>query len=133
LWCAAIVAAPVFHLPVVYEFFSRICHQNPARSWFLFDEPLAVCIRCTSIYSGFLAALIVGVRPNASALRWAVIASAVEYVLALMVMDSVVLRALTGFVLGATAAPFVQIGVEQALEARSMTARFSRGLGVFHL
>jgi len=114
LWCAAIVAAPLFQVPVIYDFFSRICHQNPARSWFLFDEPLAVCIRCTSIYFGFLISLIVNIKPNTRALRWAVAASAVEFILALFVMDSVILRAASGLALGAMAAPFVVIGVEQA-------------------
>ena len=126
LWCAAIVAAPVFHLPFVYDFFSRICHQNPARSWFVYDEPLAVCVRCTSIYFGFLISLVANFRANPRALRWAVAASGVEFVLALVLVDSALLRAVSGFGLGATAAPFVVIGVEQALEARSMTARFSR-------
>jgi len=38
----------------LYSCFSPICHQIPARSFFLFSYPLAVCGRCLGIYFGFL-------------------------------------------------------------------------------
>ncbi len=36
----------------LYRSFSLICHQIPARSWYLFGAPLGVCSRCTAIYIG---------------------------------------------------------------------------------
>jgi uncharacterized membrane protein len=63
LWCAAIVLSPVliaasgpYALPgeMLYAFFHRICHQMDDRSFHLLGKPLAVCIRCTSIYVAFL-------------------------------------------------------------------------------
>jgi len=61
LWCGAILLAPAAALESVYAFFSLICHQLPDRTWHIDGHPLAVCIRCTSIYGGFLVALILGV------------------------------------------------------------------------
>ncbi len=34
------------------SFFSRLCHQDPARSFFLDGFPAAVCVRCLGIYCG---------------------------------------------------------------------------------
>jgi uncharacterized membrane protein len=38
----------------IYVCFSPTCHQIPARSFFIFGYPLAVCGRCLGIYFGFL-------------------------------------------------------------------------------
>lgn len=38
----------------IYLAFSYVCHQIPARSFFIDQHPFAVCSRCTGIYSGFL-------------------------------------------------------------------------------
>ena len=57
LWCLSILAGPITGSSAIYSFFAMICHQDPSRSWHLAGEPLPVCIRCTSIYFGFLAAL----------------------------------------------------------------------------
>jgi uncharacterized membrane protein len=37
---------------VIRSFFSRLCHQDPARSFFLGGSPVAVCVRCLGIYCG---------------------------------------------------------------------------------
>lgn len=64
LWLAAIILAPYLRsrgnpaFPFVYACFSPVCHQQPARSFFLFGFPLAVCARCFGIYAGFLGGLI---------------------------------------------------------------------------
>lgn len=64
LWCAGIVAAPLLRAsesagsPSLYALFGGVCHQFPDRSFHLIGEPLAVCMRCTAIYAGFLAGLI---------------------------------------------------------------------------
>jgi uncharacterized membrane protein len=65
LWCAGIVAAPMLKHTglqssgdVAYRFFSRVCHQDDARSFHLEGEKFGVCIRCSAIYFGFLAGLL---------------------------------------------------------------------------
>lgn len=67
IWCSTIVAAPFLQTlsdqtkPVatlIYKFFARICHQIDERSFHLYNEKFAVCIRCTSIYFAFLAGLL---------------------------------------------------------------------------
>jgi uncharacterized membrane protein len=65
LWCMGIIAAPLLKYAgsqncadAVYSFYSRICHQDDARSFHIFGEKFCVCIRCTAIYSGFLAGLL---------------------------------------------------------------------------
>ncbi len=42
----------------IYYFFSPVCHQQDARSFHIFGYKFAVCSRCTSIYLGFLIAVI---------------------------------------------------------------------------
>jgi uncharacterized membrane protein len=33
-------------------FFSPVCHQDPARSFWIFGAPIAICARCLGIYLG---------------------------------------------------------------------------------
>jgi uncharacterized membrane protein len=60
LWCAAILLAPLLAASwsplaeYVYRFFQPICHQRAERSFFLFGQKLAVCVRCSSMYFAFL-------------------------------------------------------------------------------
>lgn len=61
LWCSLILIAPLlakfehrFTSGLIYLFFSKICHQIPERSFFIFGKQLAVCSRCTGLYFGFL-------------------------------------------------------------------------------
>ncbi len=65
LWNLAIIAAPWSWAeghPVVasglYFMFSPLCHQRADRSFFAFGHHLAVCHRCTGIYLGALAGLL---------------------------------------------------------------------------
>jgi uncharacterized membrane protein len=37
---------------VIRSFFSRLCHQDPARSFMVEGSPIAVCVRCLGIYCG---------------------------------------------------------------------------------
>jgi uncharacterized membrane protein len=121
IWCLAIVAAPIFHLTPIYMLFSAICHQIPSRSWHIHGEPLAACIRCTCIYYGFLAGLLTLSRPNPRWLKIALAITAVQWLLAVTVYDSVVLRALSGILLGASAAPIVRTGVEEMFARKVRT------------
>ncbi|MGH2567065.1 MAG: DUF2085 domain-containing protein [Bacteroidota bacterium] len=67
LWCGSILAAPFLHnfsdqttplASLLYKFFARLCHQLDERSFHLAGEQWAVCIRCSSIYFGFLVGLV---------------------------------------------------------------------------
>jgi uncharacterized membrane protein len=65
LWNLAIIAAPWSWAkghPVVasglYFMFSPVCHQRADRSFFVFGHHLAVCNRCSGIYLGALAGLL---------------------------------------------------------------------------
>ena len=37
---------------IIRSFFSRLCHQDPARSFMVGGSPAAVCVRCLGIYCG---------------------------------------------------------------------------------
>ena len=68
LWCAAVMAVPLLAkndsalaqggAAFLQEAFSHVCHRIPDRSFHLAGEPLGVCVRCTSIYGGFLFGLL---------------------------------------------------------------------------
>lgn len=59
LWIFLIVFAPIAQAnnltgvsSPIYKFFGFICHQIPARSFFVSGESFAVCSRCFGIYFG---------------------------------------------------------------------------------
>jgi uncharacterized membrane protein len=117
LWCLAILAAPAFGIHWIYEFFSRICHQDPERSGHFFGRTLPVCIRCTSIYFAFTASLWLSLKPNARRLRAAIAIMACEFIMARLFLDSALLRSFSGILVGLSAAPFVKQGVEELRDA----------------
>ncbi|MGH9509266.1 MAG: DUF2085 domain-containing protein [Terriglobales bacterium] len=39
----------------IVQFFSVVCHQDPARSFWIVGAPVAVCARCLGIYLGAVA------------------------------------------------------------------------------
>ena len=59
LWIGLVFLAPYAHRadwamsPFLYDFFDRVCHQIPERSFTAFGHPLAVCHRCLGLYVGF--------------------------------------------------------------------------------
>ena len=124
VWMAAIVAAPLLELDWVYTFFSRICHQYAERSFHLAGAPLAVCIRCTSIYAGFLIALLAGLGPSRRLLIWAIGLTAVEFLIAGLFVDIAPARVFSGLLLGSGAAGFVREGIRD-LFVRSASERSS--------
>jgi len=113
LWCLSIVAAPAFGLSWLHDLFSGICHQDPSRSWHLFGEPFAVCIRCTSIYFAFTASLWLGLKASVRWLRISMLLLLCEFLAARLVLDAALLRSLTGILIGLSAAPFVKQGLEE--------------------
>jgi uncharacterized membrane protein len=65
LWLGLIFAAPWsmaedHHLVsmILYRALSTVCHQLPERSFYFQGFPLGVCSRCTGIYLGFVAGLL---------------------------------------------------------------------------
>jgi uncharacterized membrane protein len=65
LWCIGILTAPLLKhagwtqsADMLYSFFSRVCHQDDARSFHIEGEKIGVCIRCSAIYFGFFLGLI---------------------------------------------------------------------------
>lgn len=86
---ALILAAPLaaanshsFFAFTIYKTFSHLCHQAPERSFFIGGHTFAVCARCTGLYAGFAAAmllypLVTSVRRTATPERkWLFIAAA---------------------------------------------------------
>src|ERR1700733_6977866 len=64
---------------LIRSFFSRLCHQDPARSFVIAGSPVAVCVRCLGIYCGV--ALGMFLRPRkASAFRFLAVAMLVNLV-----------------------------------------------------
>lgn len=58
--CLTAFSAPLLlanSFPVASAFcyfpFSHLCHQNPERSFFIMQYPIALCHRCSGIYLGF--------------------------------------------------------------------------------
>jgi uncharacterized membrane protein len=46
----------------IRNFFSVVCHQDPARSFWIAGAPVAVCARCLGIYLGAALGALVAVR-----------------------------------------------------------------------
>ena len=54
---------------LIRNFFARLCHQDPTRSFMVDGSPVAVCVRCLGIYCGAaLAGLLRTGRASASRL-----------------------------------------------------------------
>ena len=64
-WTAGLFLAPLLHhigndaaAILGRVFYTPICHQDEARSFFLFGWPLSVCHRCSAIYVSFTAVVL---------------------------------------------------------------------------
>ncbi len=71
---------------VIYLVYRLTCHQQPERSFFLFDHKMAICARCTAIYTSFWGlGLLYGIwkatpwgrhhRPKPLPIRWLAVLS----------------------------------------------------------
>jgi uncharacterized membrane protein len=47
---------------LIRNFFSRLCHQDPSRSFLLDGSAVAVCVRCLGIYWGAAVGMVVRLR-----------------------------------------------------------------------
>jgi uncharacterized membrane protein len=126
---ALIVGAPVairsghpFLGAAIYRSFSYVCHQIPARSFFVAEHQFAVCARCTGLYAGFaLASLLYPVfrslrEIEAPARQWLFLAAAplaIDFSLGFFGIwnNTHSSRFLTGALLGAVAVFYVMPGL----------------------
>ena len=149
LWCAAIVAAPLLSFSAgishaagsfIYEGFSRICHQMDERSFHLAGLKLGVCIRCSSMYFGFLATLILLLvfsplqRIRIPSIRWLLAAFAPMLIDVVLNDTGIRLststsRLITGVIVGAVLPLYV---VPSLLEAVAQIKLPSLNLGGFY-
>lgn len=129
IWCSLIIAAPwlaskehVLSSGLMYFFFSRICHQIPERSFFIFGKQLAVCSRCAGLYSGFLfGAILYPIlfklnriwMPPRKLIILAAIPIAIDMFIRIFCIaeNTFTSRLTTGFILGTTMALFVAPGI----------------------
>ncbi len=114
-----------------YQSLHSLCHQIPERSFFIAGYKLAVCARCTGIYSGFAIALLsyplVGSlrRTNAPERKWLFLAAvplAIDFALGFLNVweNTHWSRFATGALLGGVAVAFVMPGlVDLGLRKRS--------------
>lgn len=140
-WVGLIVLAPYSRewgwaaSSAIYEFFHRICHQIPQRSFSLAGHPLAVCHRCLGIYLGFGAGLLLlGFRlrlwqrlenqPRLLLLFW--VPMALD---ALLISNVWWSRFLTGWLAGFPTALFVQTALQQLLGPSWAADRKQQALG----
>ncbi|HEV7374882.1 MAG TPA: DUF2085 domain-containing protein [Pyrinomonadaceae bacterium] len=107
---------------VIYKSFSRFCHQIPERSFYIDGHPFAVCARCTGIYFGFAAGVLLYPlvrslkRSDAPARLWLLVAlvpMALDFALDFFGVwkNTHLSRSATGALLGAVTAFYVVPGL----------------------
>jgi uncharacterized membrane protein len=132
-WIGLIFAAPLlmaerhlFASAFIYRGFSAVCHQIPERSFHLLGFPLGVCSRCTAIYIGFVAGLLLyplvrHLKEERFPPRWILIAAAIPMLIDFggeligLFANTFLSRSLTGALFGAVAAFYIQPGLFSAL------------------
>jgi uncharacterized membrane protein len=92
------------------QFFALACHQDPARSFWLFGAPLAVCTRCFGIYAGAaLASFTLAPRRVRAFFLAALLANAIDVLAESATHANVeALRFTLGFALGASAIALIR-------------------------
>jgi uncharacterized membrane protein len=68
-----LAAGHPFAALLIRNFFSRLCHQDPSRSFVVDGSAVAVCVRCLGIYWGAAVGIVVRLRWA----RWLLIAAVV--------------------------------------------------------
>jgi uncharacterized membrane protein len=107
---------------VLYETFGRVCHQIPERAFYVEGHPFAVCARCTGIYFGFAAGVLLyplvrslrrGDAPERKWLLFAAIPTLLDFALGLsgILENTHLSRSLTGAFVGAVGAFYVLPGL----------------------
>ncbi|HET6216369.1 MAG TPA: DUF2085 domain-containing protein [Acidobacteriaceae bacterium] len=68
---------PVMAL-LIRDFFSRLCHQDPSRSFVVDGSPVAVCVRCLGIYWGVAAGMVLRMKRARSLLAMAMLLNVLD-------------------------------------------------------
>lgn len=106
---------------LLYRAFAGVCHQIPERSFTLWGKPLGVCSRCTGVYFGFAAGVMIYplIRridetsfPARSILIAAAIPIAVDFALGFLGVwaNTFGSRTMTGLLFGVVVAFFITPG-----------------------
>jgi uncharacterized membrane protein len=107
---------------VLYEMFGHVCHQIPERAFYIEGHPFAVCARCSGIYFGFAAGVLLYPlvrslrRGDTPARKWLLLAAAptlLDFALGFfgVLENTHWSRAVTGALFGAVAAFYVVPGL----------------------
>jgi uncharacterized membrane protein len=128
-WCGMILYAPylksinsAFNV-LIYFCFSRICHQIPERSFYIFGQKFAVCERCTAIYFAFLSGvllypLIKKIKRQflVYALQFATLIIVIEFLFGyIKVFQNVYTILISGALFGFCAAYFITSGLIESI------------------
>jgi len=120
VWTLLIYMAPVLSTAgsflatisdFIYIFYSKTCHQIDERSFHLIGAKVAVCSRCSSVYSGFLLSVVLypfvkGINSLKMPPLWFLIAASVFMVLDVFLdiggifSNTFISRAITGGIIG---------------------------------
>jgi uncharacterized membrane protein len=73
-----LAASHPFAALLIRNFFSRLCHQDPSRSFVVDGSAVAVCVRCLGIYWGIAVGLVVRLRMARRLLAVAVVLNVVD-------------------------------------------------------
>lgn len=117
----------------IYRAFGTMCHQMPARSYFIDSHKFAVCSRCTGIYFGFAFTLLLyplvrslrsTATPPRSLLILATLPLAIDFSLTFFGFweNTHTSRLLTGALLGSVSVFYVMPGIVD-VSLRSLTTR----------
>ncbi len=144
VWCAGFILAPVLVSwggawgiigSSLYQFFHPICHQLEGRSFHVLGKPLAVCIRCSSVYVAFLSGTLlfplVGdftrtLWSRRDTLLYAVLPMVVDVVMDELGIHSSteVTRLITGTVFGVVVSFYIIPTAQQAVQELVSASRF---------
>lgn len=146
LWISLIIIAPIAEArdltsvsSPIYKFCSFICHQIPVRSFFIENQPFAVCTRCFGIYFGLFGGFILYpfLRPFEDTkplprfwLFLAMIPMLIDWSLGFFEIweNNHLSRFLTGLILGAACAVFIVpalVEIFRLLASRRQVKRLS--------
>ena len=144
LWCLALMLPPLLLSAgggwaavgaVLYQPFHRICHQLADRSFWICGAPLAVCMRCSAIYFGFLLGTVLYLPASSAGIalsnrRALLICSVVPMVVDVMVdvlgvqASTAATRVMTGLFFGIVVPFYIIPAAQEAVQEYVAASRF---------
>ena len=121
--------------PILRFAYSPLCHQLPERSFEIDSRPAAVCARCTGLYLGGVAGMLLALcgalargRPKPWWLAAAVAPTAVDFVFGALGLPALsnLPRALLAAPAGLVAALFLSVGILELFESRNGGMRWAQ-------